>query len=134
MNMLHLVQCSARGVQRRIEIHAHTATKNLVSHIVAKMAHLDANGESGKGGQTFALLEDNVPSALVKGGKIGETEGAAPCVLVLHSTAKALDTHVELVEEMPKDGSTNAPRFTMQKLIELELFEQCQNRGIEVRP
>ena len=116
-NMLHLVQCSARGTQRRIEIHAHTATKNLVSHIVAKMAHLDANGDSGKGGQTFAQLEDKVPSALVKGGKIGETvEGADPCVLVLHSTAKGLDTHVQLVEEMPNDGSTDAPQFTAQKL------------------
>jgi hypothetical protein len=115
-NMLHLVQCSANGVQRRIEIHAHSATKNLVSHILAKMAHLDANGDSGKGGPTFAQLEDKVPTALVKGGKIGESEGADPCMLVLHSTAKGLDTHVQLVEEMPNDGSTDAPQFTAQKL------------------
>ena len=66
-NMLHLVLCSARGVQRRIEIHAHTATKNLVSHIVAKMAHLDANGESGKGGHSHIRSKSETSSSVGRG-------------------------------------------------------------------
>lgn len=112
-NLVYLVERQAAGVQRRVRTDARTAVKNLVGHILATLVHHDPTG-AANGGELFATIDAKVKTATVRDGALGPKSKADECVLVVHSTPRALDRHDDLLKELAV-GATDAngvPCFT----------------------
>ena len=118
-DMLYIVeQCRARAAahRRRRQVHACNAMKNLVSEILAIVAHHGAEGHA-TGGQVFAALERKVSTHVVEGGTPGtRVSKAGECVLVVHHAARGLNKHRQLLCAMEPDPKQGVPHFSAHDL------------------
>ena len=109
-DFVYLVGCHMEGKARRREIHSVRAMKNIVGEVLAVAAHHGPSGEA-TGGWVFASLEKKVPTARVVNGKPdAKTLKENESVLVVHSTARGLHKHAQLLKKLC-GGENGVPFF-----------------------
>ena len=109
-NFIYKTICHIEGKAKRLPIHAIRALKNVVGEILAVQAHHCAAGNANGGG-VFALLEDRVNTSVVTNGVLGKAEPSNESMLVVHSTARGLNAHARLLDELNNGGENGVPAF-----------------------